>query len=122
MDVLGPEVWCKLKTHPSKEKDYCDAYKEWFEKCLDKGSKSQKIDFKKIRIFVRLKNPVFIVILNPSLGDTKLKLNCRSEDVFTCKTVWENSFGESCTIYQDWNICTDKGREIKDDSDPHHFI
>ena len=67
----------------------------------------------------------FIVILNPSLDDTKLKLipqDCHFENVFTCKTIWEDPEGESCKIYQDNNYCTDKGSEFKNDSDPSHFI
>ena len=55
---------------------------------------------------------LFIVLLNPSLDDTRLYLNCQYENVFTCKTIWEDPGGESCTDYLDNNYCTDKGREF----------
>ena len=63
-----------------------------------------------------------LVLLNPSLDDTKLKLYCRFNNVFTCKTIWEDPEGESCTDYQDNNYCTDKGGEFNDNSDPSPFI
>ena len=86
---------------------FCDAYGEWRDKCLDLGSKSQKIAFK-ISNFCARK----IFIVNPFLDKTKLKLNCQSKNAITCKTIWEDPKGESCTIYQDKNYCTDKGRKF----------
>ena len=48
------------------------------------------------------------------LDETELKLNCPSESpsLFFCKTIWEDPNGESCTIYQDNNYCTEAGREM----------
>ena len=71
---------------------------------------------------------LFIVLLNPSLDDTRLYLNCERfydseyDNVFTCKTEWEDPEGLDCTDYQYNDYCTDTGREYKDDSDPNHFI